>query len=308
MSTSILERPSTPPTPAPSAASARHPAAAPAEGAWRDASPGGQRHGPSEGRSKGPGEGPNPGPRIGLVGLPPLLAEGLVAALAAGGGEAASAADGPWQLEVMAGFGSADVYVLQPHDAAETSALQRALPAGAAVVWLGTAQGASPHLATAVGLDGEPGEPGEADQLGKPIARQPQRPSLPHLPQLPRAEAVLDAEVTPRQLRAAIAAVLSGLAVRMPWDAAWPAPAGAPRGPRGEGAADAAETTEPLTTRELEVFELLAKGLSNRDVAAVLGISAHTSKFHVAQILAKVGAATRAEAVAIGLRLGLIGL
>jgi DNA-binding CsgD family transcriptional regulator len=56
------------------------------------------------------------------------------------------------------------------------------------------------------------------------------------------------------------------------------------------------------------VFELLAKGLSNRDIAGVLEISAHTAKFHVGQILAKVGAATRAEAVAIGLRLGLIGL
>jgi DNA-binding CsgD family transcriptional regulator len=40
----------------------------------------------------------------------------------------------------------------------------------------------------------------------------------------------------------------------------------------------------------------------------VLGISAHTAKYHVAQILAKVGAATRAEAVREGLRHGWIGL
>ena len=65
---------------------------------------------------------------------------------------------------------------------------------------------------------------------------------------------------------------------------------------------------EPLTPRELEVFELLGKGLSNRDIGGVLGISAHTAKYHVAQILAKVGAATRAEAVSEGLRHGLIGL
>jgi len=65
---------------------------------------------------------------------------------------------------------------------------------------------------------------------------------------------------------------------------------------------------EPLTPREIEVFELLGKGLSNRDIAGVLGISAHTAKYHVAQILAKVGAATRAEAVREGLRHGWIGL
>ena len=65
---------------------------------------------------------------------------------------------------------------------------------------------------------------------------------------------------------------------------------------------------EPLTPRELEVFELLGKGLSNRDIGGVLGISAHTAKYHVGQILAKVGAATRAEAVREGLRCGLIGL
>jgi DNA-binding NarL/FixJ family response regulator len=71
---------------------------------------------------------------------------------------------------------------------------------------------------------------------------------------------------------------------------------------------DEAPEHEPLTPRELEVFELLGKGLSNRDIGGVLGISAHTAKYHVAQILAKVGAATRAEAVSEGLRHGWIGL
>lgn len=118
------------------------------------------------------------------------------------------------------------------------------------------------------------------------------------------AQALLPAQAGSEQLRAALAAVLLGLSVRTA-AAPWP-PARAVASP---GAAQAlAEGTEPLTTRELEVFELLAKGLSNRDIAGVLGISSHTAKFHVAQILAKVGAATRAEAVALGLRLGLIGL
>ena len=111
----------------------------------------------------------------------------------------------------------------------------------------------------------------------------------------------LPAYASPEQLRAAVQAVLAGLDVALP--GATPAAAGgAPVHAHDE------PPGEPLTPRELEVFELIAKGLSNPDIAATLGISAHTAKFHVGQILAKIGAATRAEAVAIGLRLGLIGV
>jgi DNA-binding CsgD family transcriptional regulator len=53
---------------------------------------------------------------------------------------------------------------------------------------------------------------------------------------------------------------------------------------------------------------MLAEGLGNKIVAARLGISEHTVKTHVASILAKLDAGTRAEAVAIGARLGLIML
>ena len=67
-----------------------------------------------------------------------------------------------------------------------------------------------------------------------------------------------------------------------------------------------AQQVEPLTPRELEVLDLLARGLANRAVAARLQISTHTAKFHVGQILAKLGAVTRAQAVAIGLRDGLV--
>jgi DNA-binding NarL/FixJ family response regulator len=111
------------------------------------------------------------------------------------------------------------------------------------------------------------------------------------------ARAWLGAGVSPAQLRVALAAVLEGLSVRDADSAA----------ATGAISIDPIEH-EPLTPRELEVYELLAKGLSNRDIGGVLGISAHTAKYHVAQILAKVGAATRAEAVHIGLRQGLIGL
>jgi two-component system nitrate/nitrite response regulator NarL len=63
---------------------------------------------------------------------------------------------------------------------------------------------------------------------------------------------------------------------------------------------------EPLSPRELEVLHLIGQGLSNRVLAARLGISEHTAKFHVNAILGKLGAQTRAEAVAQGVRLGLL--
>jgi DNA-binding NarL/FixJ family response regulator len=62
------------------------------------------------------------------------------------------------------------------------------------------------------------------------------------------------------------------------------------------------EHIEPLTPRELQVLRLLAGGLANKHIAHDLGISEHTAKFHVGRILDKLDAATRAEAVAIGLR------
>ncbi len=65
---------------------------------------------------------------------------------------------------------------------------------------------------------------------------------------------------------------------------------------------------EPLTPREGHVLAMLADGLSNRRVAAALGISENTVKAHVAAILAKLGATTRTEAVTAGVRLGLVML
>jgi NarL family two-component system response regulator YdfI len=66
--------------------------------------------------------------------------------------------------------------------------------------------------------------------------------------------------------------------------------------------------TETLTPREIEVLQMLGEGLANRVIAGRLGISVHTAKFHVGSILGKLGAATRAEAVALGIRRGLIML
>jgi DNA-binding CsgD family transcriptional regulator len=65
---------------------------------------------------------------------------------------------------------------------------------------------------------------------------------------------------------------------------------------------------EPLTAREIEVLERLAEGLSNKAIAAQLGISDQTVKFHVAAITGKLGVTNRTEAVRHALRRGLIAL
>ena len=76
----------------------------------------------------------------------------------------------------------------------------------------------------------------------------------------------------------------------------------APRGAREE------PLIEALTSRETEVLELLAEGLSNKAIAARLGISDQTVKFHVASIGGKLGAANRTDAVRLAVRRGLIAL
>jgi DNA-binding NarL/FixJ family response regulator len=64
----------------------------------------------------------------------------------------------------------------------------------------------------------------------------------------------------------------------------------------------------PLTERESEVLGLLSKGLANKQIAAALGISEHTVKFHVSSIYTKLNVTNRTEAVREGLRGGWIAL
>jgi len=64
--------------------------------------------------------------------------------------------------------------------------------------------------------------------------------------------------------------------------------------------------SEEITSRETDVLRLVAEGLVNKDIATRLGISEHTVKFHISSILDKLGASTRTEAVALGIRRGLI--
>jgi DNA-binding NarL/FixJ family response regulator len=71
---------------------------------------------------------------------------------------------------------------------------------------------------------------------------------------------------------------------------------------------DSAAPIESLTPRELQVLQLLARGLANKAIAQELAISDHTVKFHVNSILAKLGAQSRTDAVVRATRLGLITL
>jgi DNA-binding NarL/FixJ family response regulator len=71
-----------------------------------------------------------------------------------------------------------------------------------------------------------------------------------------------------------------------------------------EGDEDA--PTIALTPRELQVLRLMTEGASNKAIARQLGITPHTVKFHVAAIVAKLGASGRTDAVVRGMRLGLV--
>ena len=102
------------------------------------------------------------------------------------------------------------------------------------------------------------------------------------------------------EILAAVEAVASGLVALHP---------GALDALRQRGPARAAsDPAEPLTTRELEVLGMLAEGLGNKAIASRLAISSHTAKFHVAAIMGKLGARSRTEAVALGLRRGLVAI
>jgi DNA-binding NarL/FixJ family response regulator len=63
---------------------------------------------------------------------------------------------------------------------------------------------------------------------------------------------------------------------------------------------------EALTPREIEVLRMLGSGLTNKEMARLLGISDHTVKFHISSILAKLGVSTRTEAVMQGIRRGFV--
>ena len=113
-----------------------------------------------------------------------------------------------------------------------------------------------------------------------------------------RGWGVVPPDAPPEELGAAVAAVAQGLVV-LPRAVADGVLAEAP-------AVD--ELSEPPTAREGEVLGLLARGLSNKQIARELHISEHTVKFHISSLYAKLGVGNRAEAVSQGARHGLISL
>jgi len=78
---------------------------------------------------------------------------------------------------------------------------------------------------------------------------------------------------------------------------------GAPAG-RADPAGPGSRRDEALTAREQEVLALVAQGRSNREIAGQLFISAKTVSVHVSNMLAKLGASGRTEAVAVARRRG----
>jgi DNA-binding NarL/FixJ family response regulator len=115
-----------------------------------------------------------------------------------------------------------------------------------------------------------------------------------------RGWAFLMREADGPQIAAAVRAVAAGLIVLDRSLA--PLLTGTARG----GADPDALAGEALTGRESEVLQLMAEGLPNKGIAVRLGISQHTVKFHVAAILAKLGASSRTEAVMLGARRGYV--
>ena len=71
---------------------------------------------------------------------------------------------------------------------------------------------------------------------------------------------------------------------------------------------DTEPLTDPLTGREIEVLQMMASGLANKQIAVSLSISEHTVKFHLSSLYAKFGVTSRTEAVRAGARRGLVVL
>jgi len=104
------------------------------------------------------------------------------------------------------------------------------------------------------------------------------------------------------EILAAIEAAAAGLVAIEPQMVEHVVNASAPLAQRGV----AEPGMEPLTPREIEVLRMLAEGDANKAIAWKLGISEHTVKFHVSSIMSKLDAASRTEAVATGIRRGLV--
>lgn len=120
---------------------------------------------------------------------------------------------------------------------------------------------------------------------------------------------VVPSSVTAVELRAAVESAAAGLLALSPeaLEAVLGASGARTRASPAVGPGDGAPAA-PLTARELDVLSAVAEGLANKQIAARLGISQHTVKTHLAAVFAKLGASSRAEAVTLGARLGVLHL
>lgn len=106
---------------------------------------------------------------------------------------------------------------------------------------------------------------------------------------------VLDRSRPAEALVAAVQAIVAGLFVSEPDLALVQTDGPAP-----------IQVDSPLSSREQEVLEALAEGLSNREIGHQLYVSEHTVRFHVRSILEKLEATSRTQAVVLGARAGLL--
>jgi DNA-binding CsgD family transcriptional regulator len=106
----------------------------------------------------------------------------------------------------------------------------------------------------------------------------------------------LPADADAAQIDAALRAVAAGLTVRAP----------SPHGRNFDPLPG--DPLVLLTPREVEVLAALGNGLTNKETARLLGISPHTVKFHIESLFRKLGVASRAEAVARGMRQQIVEL
>jgi len=114
------------------------------------------------------------------------------------------------------------------------------------------------------------------------------------------ADAVLTRLASPEELESAVRKVAAG--ERVVAAAALTVLVGMPT-----KTADGPPSGHPLTVKEREVLDLLAKGLSNREIAATMVVSTTTVKSHLSNIYEKLGAKNRQDAVGRAIEQGLLG-
>jgi two-component system, NarL family, response regulator YdfI len=174
-----------------------------------------------------------------------------------------------------------------------------------------------PDVVLVVATDGEGQSPFDSlesnatgwNAVGVPVVLLADNPARFVSEALPAGvRAVLPRNATSAEIIGAIQAVAAGLYAFHPADLD-SLPMLRPRDPDSD-TDSRPELAEPiverLTPREIEVLQLLSEGLGNKEIAARLNVSEHTAKFHVASIMGKLGAASRTEAVTLGIRHGLV--